>query len=54
MIEWKESSDRQPLLIEGARQVGKSFLIGKLFAPNHYKKILKLGEFAFICQCRGE
>ncbi len=37
LVRWKESPDRSPLLVRGARQVGKSFLIewfGKTFFEN--------------------
>ena len=27
LVEWAESSERQPLLLQGARQVGKSYLL---------------------------
>jgi predicted AAA+ superfamily ATPase len=42
MLSWKKKGNRQPLLVEGARQVGKSFLIERLFAPKHFSKTLKL------------
>ena len=38
---WKESPNRKPLVIKGARQVGKTWLM-KEFAKTHYKK------FAYI------
>lgn len=38
LIRWKESSRRKPLIIEGARQVGKTWLV-KEFATGHYKNI---------------
>ena len=37
LVKWKERSDRKPLLIQGARQVGKTWLIkefGRLFYEN--------------------
>ena len=36
LIRWKNDPDRQPLLIEGARQVGKTFLL-KDFGSREYK-----------------
>ena len=33
--EWKDSPRRKPLIIEGARQVGKTWLV-KEFASTHY------------------
>ncbi len=38
LIRWKESARRKPLIIEGARQVGKTWLI-KEFAKAHYKNL---------------
>lgn len=37
LIEWNEDKDRKPLLVLGARQVGKSYLIEELFAKQFYK-----------------
>lgn len=36
LLEWKNSSDRKPLVLRGARQVGKTWLM-KEFAVQHYK-----------------
>lgn len=38
LIKWKESKRRKPLVLEGARQVGKTWLV-KEFARLHYKNI---------------
>ena len=38
LIEWKSSRRRKPLIVEGARQVGKTWLI-KEFAKMYYKTI---------------
>lgn len=38
LIKWKESHRRKPLIIEGARQVGKTWLVKK-FARLHYKSL---------------
>lgn len=37
LIEWKESKNRKPLIVWGARQVGKTYLIRELFAKEYYK-----------------
>lgn len=37
--EWKDSAVRKPLIVEGARQVGKTWLI-KEFASTHYKNLV--------------
>lgn len=36
LINWKNDDDRKPLLVLGARQVGKSYLIEELFAKKFY------------------
>lgn len=37
LYEWKKSADRKPLIIEGARQVGKTWLM-KEFGKQAYEK----------------
>lgn len=39
LIEWKRSRRRKPLIIEGARQVGKTWLV-KEFAAKHFKQLI--------------
>ena len=39
--EWKDSPIRQPLLLRGARQTGKTFLIEQ-FGTQHFKHVLKI------------
>ena len=39
LIEWKRRGARKPVLIDGARQVGKSWLVGKLFGPREFRKV---------------
>lgn len=36
LLEWKNSVDRKPLLIRGARQVGKSSAVRNLALEFHY------------------
>ena len=38
LIEWKQDSDKKPLILQGARQVGKTWLM-KEFGRTNYKKI---------------
>lgn len=38
LIRWKEKNARKPLIIQGVRQVGKTWLM-KEFAKTHYKKV---------------
>ena len=37
LIEWKNRTGRKPLVLNGARQVGKTWLLRE-FARNYYKK----------------
>ena len=37
LIEWNKKSKRKPLIVYGARQVGKTFLIKDIFAEKYYK-----------------
>jgi predicted AAA+ superfamily ATPase len=41
LLEWKKSSDRRPLLLYGARQVGKTYLILS-FGKSFYKNVVYL------------
>ena len=38
LVEWKDSKYRKPLILKGARQVGKTWLL-KEFAGQHYKNM---------------
>jgi len=38
LLTWKESKNRKPLLLEGARQVGKTWLL-KEFGKRYFKKV---------------
>ena len=37
LIEWNKSEGRKPLIVWGARQVGKTYLILEIFAKTYYK-----------------
>ena len=39
LARWKQRATRKPLLIDGARQVGKSWLVGKLFGPKEFRRV---------------
>lgn len=41
LIKWKSSPKRKPLILEGARQVGKTFLVNQ-FAKNEYSDLVYL------------
>jgi predicted AAA+ superfamily ATPase len=40
LVEWKNSKRRLPLLLEGARQVGKTYLLKKLFGEQYFEKVV--------------
>ena len=39
MINWKKSQNRKPLIVHGARQVGKTYIIKK-FGKEHYENLI--------------
>lgn len=39
LIEWKNRPTRKPLLIDGPRQCGKTFLVRELFGPKSFKNV---------------
>lgn len=39
LITWKESKTRKPLIIHGARQVGKTYIV-KMFGKEHYDNLI--------------
>ncbi len=41
LIEWKESKQRSPLILRGARQVGKTYLV-EAFAKQHFRNIVSI------------
>lgn len=41
LIEWKQDKQRKPLIIKGARQIGKTYSIKK-FAEKNYKNIIEI------------
>lgn len=45
LIEWKDHPNRKPLLIRGARQVGKSFVVEKIGAAHFEKLVIINFEF---------
>ena len=38
LVEWKKSKDRKPLILNGARQVGKTWLL-KEFGSREYESV---------------
>ena len=41
LIEWKHLKDKKPLIVKGARQVGKTDAIEN-FAKNNYKNVIEI------------
>jgi len=41
LVKWKDRSTRKPLIIRGARQVGKTYIVEE-FGKNHFKFFLKV------------
>ena len=41
LLDWKSSSSRKPLLIRGARQVGKTYLVTD-FGKDHFQNFIKI------------
>ena len=46
LLEWKQNAERMPLIVKGARQIGKTEAI-EFFAKNHYTSIV---EINFVLQ----
>ena len=42
LLAWKNSDKRLPLLIEGARQVGKTYLLETLFGKEYYQNVIRV------------
>jgi predicted AAA+ superfamily ATPase len=42
LLDWKSSLKRKPLLLEGARQVGKTYLLETLFGKEHYDNVIRI------------
>ncbi len=50
LLQWKLSTDRQPLLLQGARQVGKTYLL-KAFGNQEFKNICYI-NFEEMPECK--
>ena len=42
LLEWKSSPKRKPLMLEGARQVGKTYLLERLFGNEYYDNVIRV------------
>ena len=41
LMEWKKSKNRKPIVLQGARQVGKTYLVN-MFGKNEYRNFINL------------
>ena len=41
LLDWKKRDKRKPILLDGARQTGKSYLLEKLFGA-HFIQVVRL------------
>ncbi|UTY38029.1 AAA family ATPase [Allocoprobacillus halotolerans] len=41
LIQWKNKSTKKPLIIKGARQTGKTYIVRE-FAKNHYQHLIEI------------
>ena len=39
LLEWKQKPRRKPLLLDGARQVGKTVLLERIFGANEFRRV---------------
>ena len=39
LLVWKDRPERQPVLLDGARQVGKTYLLQQLFGRRHFRRV---------------
>ncbi|MDE0127400.1 MAG: AAA family ATPase [Bryobacterales bacterium] len=39
LLGWKKQANRKPVLVDGARQVGKTYLIEQIFGKRHFRKV---------------
>ena len=46
LLNWKNQPKRKPLFLDGARQVGKSYLIEACFGKVHFRRVVKLDFLA--------
>lgn len=42
LVRWKNKTQRSPVLIDGARQTGKTYLVEQLFGPREFRHVHKL------------
>lgn len=52
LLVWKGRPERQPVLLDGARQVGKTYLLQQLFGQRHFRRVhtLDLRKELWLCE----
>ena len=49
LIDWKNRPDHKPLILQGARQVGKTYILEE-FGREHYKNYIKVSlTWSLMC-----
>lgn len=51
LLEWKNDPHRKPLLLLGARQVGKTYIVKDVFGPQNFRKVIYV-DFRVDAQSR--
>ncbi|MCL1967058.1 MAG: AAA family ATPase [Fibromonadales bacterium] len=51
LLEWKNSKGKKPLLVKGARQIGKTFIIRE-FGKQNYENVIELNFFKYAGHCK--
>ncbi|MCY4015840.1 MAG: AAA family ATPase, partial [Gammaproteobacteria bacterium] len=46
LLDWKNRTRRKPLLLDGARQVGKTWLVERLFGERHFPAVHRVDFLA--------
>ena len=56
LLAWKNQSERQPVLLDGARQVGKTYLLQQLFGQRHFRRVhtLDMRDRPGLCELFGD
>ena len=47
LLKWKDSEDRKPLILQGARHVGKTYIVN-IFGMNNYANVVYCNFPSFV------
>ncbi len=53
LLSWKREARRKPVLIDGARQTGKTHLIEQIFGVRQFRKVHKLDRSGRVTPYKG-